>query len=194
MFSLPDWAFYPLAAAVTAGMVAGAMSFGESQHRTPEEILSEGLVFGGSGLATLQTGNGLTAEFLSEGDQAFVRLTAARGPFDGIQSAGAFFTLTPEERTALQGHRVRIHFTVRRSPENGAMGLRTNFFVPGVGQNGWARSELAEDFEVLTLDLSPPGCSWTYGYIGLWPDWTHEQNTIDLERIEFTALETNSNC
>ncbi|WP_291841574.1 hypothetical protein [Maricaulis sp.] len=189
MLSLPDWAFYPLATAAAAGMIALAVSFGESDHRAPEEILAEGLVYDGPGLAALQTGNGLTAEFLTENGEAFVRISAARGPFDGIQSAGAFFTLTPEEREALQGHRVRIRFNLRQADVQPAEATRLAFLIPGLGQDSWQRMPVGEDFAPIELDIEPPSCVWTVGFIGLWPDWTTDRNTIDLESVELMALE-----
>ena len=79
MFSLPDWAFYPIAALVTGGMVAGALAFGDSAKRTPEQIQAEGLVYEGDTLNAIGTGNGLEATFLTEGQTAFVRVAASRG-------------------------------------------------------------------------------------------------------------------
>lgn len=113
MYSLPDWAFYPLAAAVAGGMIAGALAFGDTPRRTPEQIRAEGLVYEGDTLNALITGNGLEALFLTEGQTPFMRISAARGPFDGMQSAGAFYALSPDELEALQGHRVRLTFRVR---------------------------------------------------------------------------------
>jgi hypothetical protein len=189
MFSLPDWAFYPLAAAVTGGMVAGALAFGDATQRTPEQIRAEGMVYEGDTLNALTTGNGLEASVLIEGDTSFLRITAARGPFDGMQSAGAFFALSPDELEALQGHRIRLSFDVRAGGDQPAEGVRFNLFLPGIGQNGWTRYPVGEDFETVTFDISPPTCVWDHGYIGIWPDWDFERNTIDLRRVELTALE-----
>lgn len=82
-------------------------------RRTPEQIRAEGLVYEGDTLNALITGNGLEALFLTEGQTPFMRISAARGPFDGMQSAGAFYALSPDELEALQGHRVRLTFRVR---------------------------------------------------------------------------------
>ena len=174
MYSLPDWAFYPIAALAAAGMVAGALSYGDNSVRSPEEILTDGILF--------------------EGDKTFARIDAVRGPFDGIQSAGAFFTLTPGEVQAIQGRRVRLRFTVRTAPEFGAPGVRLNFFAPGVGQNAGEHVETGDQFETFTLEAASSVCSWEFGYIGLWPDWGFESNTIDLERVELTALERLPDC
>lgn len=194
MYSLPDWAFYPIAALVTAGMVAGALSYGDNAVRSREEILSEGIVFEGDSLNALTTGNGLTAQFLSEGDEMFARIDAVRGPFEGIQSAGAFFTLSPAEVAAIQGRRVRLSFTVRSAPEHGAEGVRLNFFVPGVGQNAGEHVAVSGEFEAFTIEVAAPTCSWDFAFIGMWPDWAFERNTIDLERVELTPLDQLPDC
>ncbi|WP_417490910.1 hypothetical protein [Maricaulis sp.] len=194
MYSLPDWAFYPIAALVTAGMVGGALSHGDNTVRSREEILSEGIVYEGDGLNALTTGNGLTARFLTEGDENFARIDAVRGPFDGIQSAGAFFALSPTEIDAIQGRRVRVSFTLRRAPEHGADNVRLNFFVPGIGQNSGEHVEPDDGFESFTIEVAAPVCSWDHAYIGLWPAWDFERNTVDLQRVELTPLDQLPDC
>ncbi|OLF71745.1 hypothetical protein AWH62_11440 [Maricaulis sp. W15] len=189
MLSLPDWAFYPISAAAAAGMIAAAMSFGDTNHRTPEEIRAEGITFEGESLAALTVGNGLTVEFLTENGIRFARVSAARAPLDGIQSAGAFFTLTTEEIEALQGHRIRLTYTLRAASSNGADEALLNFFTPGRSQQDWERHLLAPEFDTITMDLSPTTCEWGFGYVGLWPDWRSSQNQADLSRVELTALE-----
>lgn len=189
MFSLPDWAFYPISAIVAGGMIAGALAFGDVSRRTPEQIRAEGLVYEGDTLNAVATGNGLEAALLADGDNAFLRISAARGPFDGMQSAGAFFALSPDELEALEGHRVRVTVRARSADEQPAEGVRFNLFLPGIGQDGWTRHTLGEDFEDITFDISPPTCSWDYGYIGIWPDWDFERNTVDIRRVELVALE-----
>lgn len=189
MFSLPDWAFYPLAAAVTGGMIAGALAFGDVSQRTPEQIRAEGLVYEGDTLGVVATGNGLEASLLTDGATSFLRISAARGPFDGMQSAGAFFAMAPAELEALQGHRVRVTIRARGADEHPAEGVRFNLFLPGIGQDGWTRHPLGGDFQDITFDVSPPACSWDYGYIGIWPDWDFERNTVDVGRVELIALE-----
>ncbi|MHA6288850.1 hypothetical protein [Maricaulis sp. CAU 1757] len=189
MISLPDWAFFPVAAALAAGMVLGALSFGESNQRSTAEIFAEGVSYSGPDLAQITLGNGLSAEFLSQNERDFVRITAERGPFDGIQSAGAFYTLAPEELRALQGHRVDIRVVMRQPDENAADGVRIAFFVPGIGQDAWDRREISGEFEAYDKDVAAPSCAWDYGYIGVWPDWRSGQNRADIQSIEITALE-----
>ena len=189
MFSLPDWAFLPLSAAAIAAMIAGALSFGDSQRRTPEEIFANGLLYEGDRLSEVTTGNGLEAEYLIENGAAFLRIAAIRAPLDGTPSAGAFFALSPSELGALEGHRVRLSFDIRSAPEAGSEGARLSFFVPGIGQNSWQRHNLANTFETIEIEIEPPSCNWDYAYIGLWPDWTANANTIDLSRATLTVLE-----
>jgi hypothetical protein len=189
MFSLPDWAFYPIAAAACAAMIGGALSFGESTHRAPEQIRAEGLTYEGDLLYGLTTANGLTAEYLSEGETQFMRIRAERGPLDGMHSAGAFFALSPSELSALQGHRVRITIRARQSSIQPAEGLRVSFFVPGVGQDSWQRMPLSDTYQDIVFDAVPASCEWTFGFVGLWPDWAFEADTAEIERVDLTALE-----
>ncbi len=189
MISLPDWAFYPLASLIAGGMIAGALSFGDVTHRAPEEIRAEGLAYEGDSLNAITTGNGLTAELLTEGDTTFLRVSAVRGPLDGIQSAGAFFTLSPDELSALEGHRVRFTFRVRQAAPAPADGVRFNFFVPNVGQDSWQRHTVSDEYGEIIFDLSPQSCDWAHGYIGIWPDWDNDRNAVDIARVTLTALE-----
>ncbi len=189
MFSLPDWAFYPIAAAACAAMIGGALSFGESTHRAPEQIRTEGLTYEGDSLTGITTGNGLSVEYLAEGDTQFLRIQAERGPLDGIQSAGAFFALSPQELTALSGYRLRITVRARQAGTQPAEGLRLNFFIPGIGQGSWRRETLSDEFSDIVFDVVADTCDWDYGYIGLWPDWSFETNRVDVARIDLIALE-----
>ena len=189
MYSLPDWAFYPLASLIIGGMIAGALAGRSAPSRTPEDILSNGIVYEGETLSAVTLGNGLDAQFMQDGEQAFVRISAGRGPLDGIQSAGAFYTLAPEELEVMQGHGIRIAYTIRRTETDGAAGTRLNFFIPGRGQDSWDRREIGSEFEIVTIDIVPDRCVWEYGFVGLWPDWDTNANTIDVERVEISALD-----
>lgn len=189
MYSLPDWAFYPITTAIAAGMILTALSFGESGHRTPEEIRAEGIAFSGEGLASLTVGNGLTVEFLTEGGTAFARIAAARGPFDGMQSAGAFFTLSEDEIEAVQGHRIRLTYVTRASDVDGAEEVRFNLFIPGRSQGDWESHPTTAAYATTTLDITPAECDWGFAYVGLWPDWQPGRNQIDLERVALNVLE-----
>jgi hypothetical protein len=189
MLSLPDWAFYPMSAATVAAMIAAAMSFGDVNHRSPEQIRAEGITFSGDRLPMLTVGNGLTAEFLSEDGVQFARIMAARGPMDGIQSAGAFFTLSEAEIDALEGYRIRLTYVLRSSPTDGAEQAHLNFFIPGRGQNHWQANATSSEFGPVTIELSPTQCEWSFAYASVWPDWRAAGNQIDLERMELTVLE-----
>lgn len=170
-------------------MIAAATSFGDSNHRTPEEIRAEGITFAGDRLPMLTTGNGLTVEFLTEDGVQFARIMAARGPLDGLQSARAFFTLSESEINALEGHRLRMTFVVRAAGQDGAEHMLTNIFIPGRGQGQWVRNDLESAFGSLTMEVSPARCDWDYAYVSMWPDWNNARNQVDLQRVELTVLE-----
>ena len=189
MLSLPDWAFYPIATATAAGMIAAAMSFGDTDHRTSDEIRAEGSFISGEALAGLTTGGGLTAEFLEEDGVRFVRVTAARGPLDGMQSAGAFFTMSPEELEAFQGHRLRISFQIRASAAQGADSALLNLFTPDRGQGAWLPVDVTGSFATYELDVQSSACAWPQAFIAIWPDWPGNSNSIDLQSVSVTALE-----
>ena len=182
--SLPDWAFFPLSALVIAAMVYSALQFGSDSQRSTEEILAEGIVVEGDLLQGIVTGPGLAATFLDDGNRTIARIIADRGPLDGPQSAGAFISLAPNELEALQGYNLTIRYRVRPSPTDGAAGLRTAFFVPGMSQSDWRRSELENEFQDVDFELTPPGCAWDFGWAGMWPDWDDGGNSIDVVRIE----------
>jgi hypothetical protein len=194
MYSLPDWAFYPIAALAVTGMVAGALSTGSGPTRPREEILADGILFEGDSLNAITVGNGLSVQVLTQDGETFARIAAVRGPLDGMQSAGAFFTLSPAELEALQGHRVRLRFRMRTADVEGAETAQINFFVDGVGQNTWREVTPGAEFDDVVLEFSPPRCEWAYGYIGLWPDWRPTQNNLDLSLVELTALDHIEGC
>lgn len=194
MYSLNDWVFYPLAGVVIAGMVAGALAGQKPEQRTPEEILDSGVTFEGQSLFSITLGNGLDAQFISEGEQTYVSITAARGPLDGIQSAGAFYTLTPQELEVLQGQRLRVSYSARRGRESGASNSRINLFIPGRGQGDWFESAVSNDFETIELEVTPVSCEWAFGFIGIWPDWAADQDTIEVNRVSIMPLGPAENC
>lgn len=194
MYSLPDWAFYPIAALAVTGMVAGALSTGSGPTRPREEILTDGILFEGDSLNAITVGNGLSVQVLTQDGETFARIAAVRGPLEGIQSAGAFFTLSPDELTALQGHRIRVRFRLRQADVDGAETTLLNFFVDGVGQNTWREAMPGSDFEDVILEFSPPRCEWAYGYIGAWPDSRPTRNNLDLALVELTALDQIEGC
>jgi len=187
--SLPDWAFFPLALALIGSMIYVALNMGDRVTLTADDILEQGVVHEGAGLQGLTTGNGLSVVYLSDESGEFARITAERGPFDGIQSAGAFFSLTEPQREALRGHRVRITATLRAAPVNGAEGVQLNLFLPDRGQNNWQRVVLSEDAETYSIEITSRACSWDLAFLALWPDWDAQANTVDLYRYEIQALE-----
>jgi hypothetical protein len=189
MLSLPDWAFYPLAAAAAGGMIASALSFGNSEHRTPEEIRAEGIVYEGELLAALTVGNGLVVDYFEESGIHYARITASRGPLDGIRSAGAFFSLSPEALQAISGYRVNLDVTLRASREAAAEGARVNLFVPGRSQGDWQRIIVRDQFETVSLGVEPVSCVLDYGYVGIWPDWSGGANAVEIARVAISVHE-----
>lgn len=182
--SLPDWAFFPLSALVIATMVYSALQFGSDTQRSTEEIQAEGIVIEGDLLQGLVTGPGLVASFLDDGGTTIARITASRGPLDGQQSAGVFYALAPHELEALQGFNLTVRYHVRSASENGADGVRTVFFVPGMSQGDWVETALESRAQTVAYELRPTACAWDFGWAAIWPDWDENANTIDLERIE----------
>jgi len=189
MFSLPDWAFYPIASLLVGGMIFGALSGGDSTYRAPEDILENGIVYDRGMLNNITLGNGLSAVVMTEDNTEFAQINAVRGPFDGTQSAGAFFTLTPTEIEALQGHVIQVTYSIRSSQENGASTTNLSFFIPGIGQDSWQNFSLTDDFTEFSVTVSPPSCDWDWSYAGMWPDWTVNANSIDLLSVKIEALE-----
>jgi len=193
MISLPDWAFYPLAAAVIGAGVFAAINARGNEFRSQEDILEAGLVYEGADLNAITLGNGLEATLLEHVDGTFIRIAAVRGPLDGPRSAGAFYTLSPDEISALQGHNLQITFRIRTADENGANTTRLTFFTQGISQESWREQELHTDFANYTITVTPPHCTWDYAFIGLWPDWNVSANSIDVERVSLEVVEA-SEC
>jgi len=190
MFSLPDWAFYPIASLLVGGMIFGALSGGDTTTRTPEDILENGVVYDDVMLNSITLGNGLNANVMIENDQEFVRIDAVRGPFDGPQSAGAFFTLSPQEIETLQGHAIQVTYNIRSSPENGATNANFSFFVPGIGQSSWQNTSLTPQFSEFSIIIAPPSCEWDWGFIGIWPNWATNANSVDVQSVKIEVLES----
>lgn len=192
--SLPDWAFYPLAILLIGGMIGGALSFGNTGVRSAEDLVENGRIYEGAELGALATGNGLYVQMMGEGDAVFARVSADRGQFDGLQSAGAFFVLDDTERAAFQGHRIRMRLVARSAGSNGAEGTHVNLFLPGRSQADWQRIELTADYQAYDLDVGVPACEWDFAFVSLWPDWDEGANTIEVERIEVSVLEPQPGC
>lgn len=187
--SLPDWAFFTLTPALVIGMIWLALSVGgDRRPLTVEEIRAQGLVFEGAALQAITTGPGLTAQHLAEGERSFVRINAVRGPFDGTQSAGAFFALDERELDALQGYELEMQIILRRPPVDGADTALVNIFLPDRGHDQWQTVELEQDFTTISLTARSALCDWRLAYLGVWPAWDEGANSVDLESVAVRAI------
>lgn len=190
--SLPDWAFYPLAALAVTAMITGAVLMGgEERPLSADEIRSQGYIYEGESLRGLTVGPGLAVEYLTENDQSFARIAAERGPFDGVPHGGSFFALNRNQVEAFQGYSVIITATLRSPTVDGAETVQMNFFAGGRNQNDWETFNLPGSFEEVVFSVSTPSCEWEDGrsLIAFWPASSVGANTVDLARVEITASE-----
>lgn len=190
--SLPDLFFFPLAALIAAGLIGSALLMGEDERPLQaDEIREFGFVYEGQALQGLTTGPGLTAAYLTEGEREFVRITASRGPHEGVPHGGAFFALNPNQIEAFAGHSLTITARMRSPSSDGAATVEMNLFAGGRNQTNWETFELDGEFTDTIFQVSPPTCEWEQrrSLVSFWPASDAGANTIDLEHVSISIDE-----
>lgn len=192
--NVPDWAFYPSAAALAALLIAVALLM---QPRNAAATVSEReLVFQGAALSDLVNGPGTHVRFDPGHADGPVARASAAASFEiaGNMSAGVAAFVPDEFETRISGRRVRVEFEVRASGTNGPETVRIGYFTTGYGDSGWHELPVSPRYSTIFFEWDAPvheGQEFNEA-VGIWPDPLGESREILIRRIRVFILPDNS--
>lgn len=188
-FSLPDSAFWPLAAAVFAALIWGAMQYrpsGQDAVVTADTFLMEG-----AALDQLIAGPGTRTLFdpaAPGGPVARLTATASREAA-GHLSAGVGAVVPPEFEAAVVGRDIEVRIEMS-APDPDLTHAHIGYFVVGDADTGWRQVEVDTVFRTLTLRHHIPAGTPLGGldWVGIWPDEDGAGRPLLVRRIEVRIL------
>ena len=174
------WLFYPLMAALVAGLVAFAWTRGERAiPLTVEQVRAQGYVLEGEDLAYLTASPG-TEVVVGEG-LARARMVDDRA--SSPPSAGVFATLIPVHEAAFGGREIEVEWRLRRPDGPGR--VEVGYFTIGAGDSGWREVEVDEAWTDASFRFAPRApVEEGFDYVGLWPGVGEpDGSAIEIERV-----------
>lgn len=188
-FSLPDSLFWPLAAAVCAGLIWGAMQFRPTGQDAV--VTADAFIMEGAALDQLIPGPGTRSLFdpaASGGPVARLTATASLEAA-GSLSAGVGAVLPPEFEAAVVGRDIEVRIDMR-SPDPDLAHAHIGYFVVGDADTGWRRVEVDTVFRTVTLRHHIPAGTPLGGldWVGVWPDEEGSGRPLLVRRIEVRIL------
>lgn len=188
-FSLSDRAFWPLAVAVIAALIWGAMQYRPSGQDAV--VTADAFIMEGAALDQLIPGPGTRTLFdpaAAGGPVARLTATASREAA-GHLSAGVGAVLPPEFEAAVVGRDIEVRIDMR-APVPDLTHAHIGYFVVGDADTGWRRVEVDTVFRTVTLRHHVPAGTPLGGldWVGIWPDEDGAGRPILVRRIEVRIL------
>jgi len=189
---LKDIIFYPLAAILFAFIIGGALSFGDYEYLSPDQIRTEGFTAQGKALADLTASPGTNYEYMAEtpNSPAFVRLVTTLARDNALPSPGIFAALNSSYEQAFAEQRLRLTITARANRNNGLQHFDMGYFTAGSGDSGWQRRSLTSDWADYTFEFTPGALNEQseLDYFSIWPGETAEALTMDVRQMRIEVL------
>lgn len=195
---LKDIFFYPLAALIISAMVFGALSLGDYEVLSLEDIRAQGFTVEGQDLASLTASPGTNFEYIaaSANQPAYVRLVTTLARDVAPPSPGIFAALNPNYEQAFAQQDLRLTITARSSPTSGLTEFDMGYFTAGAGDSGWKRRRLTSDWTEHVLEFTPgvnTGES-ELDYFSIWPGVTADPLMMDVSYMRIDVLGDNSDA
>ncbi len=190
---LKDIFFYPLAALFIAIIISAALSFGDYEVLTPNQIRAQGFTVEGKNLAELTASPGTNFQYIAETPNApaFARLVTTVARDTAPPSPGVFAALNTHYEDAFAQHRLRLTITARTSPQNGLQAFDMAYFTAGSGDSGWQRRQLTSDWANYVFEFTPGPLNdqSELDYFSIWPGDTSEPFTMDVSYMRVEVIE-----
>lgn len=187
---LRDLYFYPLAAALIAGMVALALSFGGGEALSDAEIVEQGWTLEGEALRNLIVSPGTDMDYLDE-DGGFVRMRAniAYGA-DGRPTPGIYAALGPDVERAFAGRTLRITVRARALPPDGLERFDSAYFPIEAAASPWAVFDLSPDWADYSYTFTPPivAAPANTDLVSVYPGKRGENRPVDVARLRIEVV------
>lgn len=182
---LKDIFFYPLAVFMIFCMIAVALSFGDGDVLTGEQIRAQGFTAQGQNLTKLTAAPGIDFDFIpaSSGEPAYVQLYTNLARDVAPPSQGVFAPLGAVYDEAFAGHKLRLTITARASAQNGLSEFDMAYFSGSSGWTGWTRKTLGPDWAdyVIDFEMKPLSEEPDLNYFSMWPGFTAEPLRMDVK-------------
>lgn len=186
---LRDRIFYPLAVLVIAGIIGLALSFGEGEAFSDNQIISDGWQISGPELNALTISPGSNGAYVDE-DGGYIQLSQFTPDGEGPASIGVFATLGPAHERAFAGRLLRLSFRARAGRINPLKEFDVAYYSMEGEPSGWTTFALGPDWQDYTVDYSPPiiAAMENVDLVAVFPGRAGENETIDLASIRIEVL------
>ena len=185
---LNDRIFFPLVLLLGVGMVVGALMVGRDASPT-------GPIGGASSIdykivpiegENLQRLEGLAFGAIASFEDEVMTLSTGPRPQPEQVSVGPHFKLAADLENVYSGHSIEIAIEARTI--SGAE-LEVNYDTGRLGESGWQRFKLSEDWQEYTFTYDVPlraeGAESGFDYIGLRPVAETLPGIVNVRKIEF---------
>ena len=170
-FSLPDWAFYPLAGLLAAGLVVIAMAV---RPAGTDPVVQDGrFIVQGPALSNFIPGPGTRVSFMPDYPGGAVARAGSDASLEaaGTLSAGVGLVVPPAFEAAVVGRRIRVAFEIK-AMDQALEEVRIGYFTVSTADSGWQSVPVSEQFEAVSFDWQVPADAALNEdeWVGIWPD------------------------
>lgn len=187
---LPDWAFFPVAAALAAGLIILAfnMRFGGGSAMVSDTAF----LVQGEALADLTAGPGTSVRFdpnAPDGPAARLRASASF-ELAGNMSAGVAAFAPNEFETRISGERIRVVVEARTTGANPPSHIKIGYFIVGHSGTGWQEVPIGPEYTSVSVewDATDIPAGQYREAIGIWPDIEGQNREILVRRMRVDIL------
>lgn len=188
--NIPDLAFYPLAAGLTAILVTIALLM--RPYNAAAVVTDNELVFQGVALADLVNGPGTSVRFDPGHEDGPVARASSTASFEmaGPLSAGIAAFVPDEFETRISGRRIRVEYQVRAVADDGPETVQIGYFTSGYGDSGWREQPITQRYTTISFEWDAPAFNGeTFNEsVGIWPDPEGKNREILIRRIRVFLL------
>ena len=190
---LRDLYFYPLAGLVIAAMIAFALSLGDYERPSDQQIRAQGYVLQGEDLTRLTASAATNSEFIAQtaSTPAHARLWTHIAKENVGLSAGVFATMDENHKRVFAGERLRLTITARQSRYEPLEVFEAGYFASGANATGWLEYELTPEWQDYQFEFTPkfPEAKADIDYFGIWPGDTADLRYMDVSKMQVEVLE-----
>ncbi len=189
---MKDGLFFSASIAVAAGIVALALSLGDSPRVIIQEICERGYVLSGDDLNRLEQANGTSIGFVeeTENDPAHMVMYAQVSRDLAPPSAGIFMSVTESYANIFNGKTIKMTVRARQNRQIALDEFETAYFSQTSGSTGWQRFTLTPDFADYSFEhtLRPYDGTVDLDYFGIWPGVLGDGRKMDVEMMRIDIV------
>ena len=188
---LKDRYFYPLAITLIAVMIWFALSASKHDELTLEKIISDGYITQGEDLKLLTASRGMSYAYLEKTEKDPERVILKTNvALKDAASAGIFASLGPEYESAFANRNLNITIRARQGRTNPLSHFYMGYFTADVGDSGWFRQSLTQDWQNYKIEFTPktPVNGQGIDYLGVWPGEKGTSDTMEIQSMKIDVI------